>query len=226
MITYKEKQDNNFELEKSKKIKKVQSLRQYFLLSTNKVALLATLLALQILLTLFSKYVMGAIVLFASAPYLKLEINYWVSAVVLTATNLFWSLIFTIASVWMRLLLGSEPVGLLSLMIVDSSAIIGFAIVLYIFKKMFIMSNKSEVFAKFEVWFVVLASIIATLFGSLCAYISNSSFIFDLYGVPRPFEAILVITFSFTVIKLTLNHIIFCVVYKRVKVLVKKLVKA
>ncbi|CBW54611.1 ECF transporter S component [Mycoplasma mycoides] len=226
MITYKEKKDNNLELQKDKKIKRVQSLRQYFLLSTNKIALLATLLALQILLTLFSKYVMGALVIFPSAPYLKLEINYWVSTVVLTATNLFWSLIFTVASVWMRLLLGSEPIGLLSLMLVDSSAIIGFATVFYIVKKMFIESNKSETFAKFEILFVVFASVIATLFGGLVAYISNATFIFDLYSIPKPFGPILAVTFMFTIIKLVVNHAIFCIIYKRVKVLIKKIIRS
>ncbi|WP_434343534.1 ECF transporter S component [Mycoplasma sp. 06067-C1-B144P-99-0482-3] len=227
MIAYnkKQEQDNNFELEKQTKYSKVQMLRQYFLLSTNKIALLATLLALQILLTLFSKYAMGALVLFASAPYLKLEINYWVSAVVLISTNLFWGLIFTVASVWMRLLLGSEPVGLLSLMLVDGSAIIGFAIIFFIVKKVFIHSNKLEVFIKFEILFVILSSIFATLFGSLVAYVSNATFIFELYG-QKPNPAILGITFLFTIIKLVINHTIFCLIYKRVKVLVKKLARA
>ncbi|EOA07229.1 Hypothetical protein, predicted transmembrane protein [Mycoplasma yeatsii 13926] len=194
--------------------------KNYFWPSSTRIATLSILLAIEIVCVLFSKYVMGIVRI---QGFLVLELNLWVFAVAAVATNFFWSSIFTLSSIWLRFAFGlSEPIGLLSLTFVDFGSIVALSLVLFIVKRIYFVSNKYEKYSNHEFKWIVIACLAAIAVGSLLAGITNYTFILKLYGTPKEsIKGFTVLTFGFTILKLTINYAIFLVVYDRVKTILK-----
>ncbi|AEM69032.1 ECF transporter S component [Mycoplasma putrefaciens] len=213
--------NNNKQLVKLTKQTKKAVWKQYFAISSSKVALLSMLLALEIVCTLFSKYVMGLIPIY---QFLVLELSYWVIAVVVISTNLFWASMFTLTAIFMRFILGSEPVGLLSMTLIDLSAVIVLSTSLFIIKRVHLTSNRYQRFLDYEIWWTMLACFISLVVASLVALITNYGFIFKLYNIPiETYKVYLPVTFGFTILKFTVNYTIFLIIFKRVSIILKQL---
>lgn len=195
-------------------------LKNYFWPTSTRIATLSILLSIEIVCVLFSEYVMGVVRI---QVFLVLELNLWVFAVAAVATNFFWSSILTLSSIWLRFAFGlSEPIGLLSLTFVDFGSIVALSLVLFIIKRIYFVSNKYEKYSNHEFKWIVIACLAAIVVGSLLAGITNYTFILKLYGTPKEsIKGFTVITFGFTILKLTVNFIIFLIVYGRVKTILK-----
>ncbi|KNG79436.1 ECF transporter S component [Mycoplasma sp. HU2014] len=194
--------------------------KNYFWPTSTRIATLSILLSIEIVCVLFSEYVMGIVRI---QVFLVLELNLWVFAVAAVATNFFWSSILTLSSIWLRFAFGlSEPIGLLSLTFVDFGSIVALSLVLFIIKRIYFVSNKYEKYSNHEFKWIVIACLAAIVVGSLLAGITNYTFILKLYGTPKEsIKGFTVITFGFTILKLTVNFIIFLIVYGRVKTILK-----
>ncbi|UWD35005.1 hypothetical protein NX779_04360 [Mycoplasma cottewii] len=194
--------------------------KEYFMPSSTRIATLSILLSIEIVCVLFSKYVMGIVRI---QSFLVLELNLWVFAVAAIATNFFWTAIFTLSSIWLRFAFGlSEPIGLLSLTFVDFGSIVAFSTIIFAVKRFYFISNKYEKYSNHEAKWIILASLLAIALGSALAGITNYTFILKLYGTPKQsIPGTTVITFGFTILKLTVNYIIFLVVYSRVNTILK-----
>lgn len=197
----------------SENYKKV--IKQYFNLNIKKITILSMLFAVEIVMVVVSKFVMGN---FLILGVFAIEISFFPIFCILIVSNVFYTSVLSLIAIWFRLGLGSEPIGLLSMTITDESFIFSFSLFFFILKKCFLFKfeNKNFVYCLLMSLSVVVASIIS---GAI-AFICNYYFIFDLYKVP-PASLLLWVGFGVTIIKFILNFVIFMSFWKSFKLLVE-----
>lgn len=193
--------------------------QDYFRLSTKKITILAMILALNIVMTIFSKFVLGLIPVMG---FFVIEISFFTVLIFLMISNLFYSLIFLELTVWFRVLLGSEPVGLIAMNITDGIFLIFFAFLIFLFKVIAVRLQITNFFKKLF-YFEIIAGLLVILLTSGMAVLMNYWFILKLYGVHQDqIKGYLPLIFAFNILKYFINVLIYFGVYQPLMVLIKR----
>lgn len=188
-------------------------LRDYFRLTTKKITLMAMLLALNFVLTIFSKYVLG---LAPIAGFFVLEISFVTILMFALINNFFYSFIFLEITIWLRLALGSEPIGLLAMNLVDGFFLIIFCFAVFCFKRIMVQKQSSNWMKKLFVFEIIMLSVI-TLLTSAVAVLLNYSFLLQLYfpqWTKKEILTLLPIIFSLNIAKYFLNVFLYSLTFK------------
>lgn len=127
------------------------------------------ILALNIVMTIFSKFVLGLI---PAMGFFVIEISFFTVLIFLMISNLFYSLIFLELTVWFRVLLGSEPVGLIAMNITDGIFLIFFAFLIFLFKVIAVRLQITNFFKKLF-YFEIIAGLLVILLTSGMAVLMN-----------------------------------------------------
>ncbi|AGR40952.1 hypothetical protein [Spiroplasma taiwanense] len=202
---------DNFDLVLIKQIK-INKWKNYFKLTSHRIALLAIVLALNICLSFISVYLFQG---FAFLGFLRYEITFISYLICLKAINLFYSSLIVIIASWMRFI-GIDPmaewVGVLTMNLSDLFAICIFALFFY-FSNIFFKNKNYEVLKTF------IIALIVSILVSFWNIILNFSFILYLYdkfygnssGVFLEFKTwwYAGVLFGFNISKYMFNFIIF-----------------
>ncbi|ATZ21113.1 ECF transporter S component [Mesoplasma coleopterae] len=196
-----------------------------FRLNIRKVALLSMLFAFEILMTIISKIIMGIAIPMIVGVY-TIEISFFVILIIYLCSNYLYASILSISAIWFRLLLGSEPIGLLSMMISDMVFLTIFAIVLFFLKKLILLrfefKNQIRVFA----YLICVAGFISMLVSGFISMLCNDSFIFNMYYLSDNdsgyWNMLLWVGFGVTLAKYVINIILFISTIKILFILIKQ----
>ncbi|AUF83670.1 hypothetical protein CXP39_02575 [Mesoplasma syrphidae] len=195
-------------------------IKEYFNLSTKKISYLALLLALEILMSIFSKFVMGLVPI---SGFFVIEVSFFVILIVLLMSNLFYAMIILQIGVWMRLILGSEPVGLIAMAIVDGTYLLFFA--MFLFTSKFIIARVSNDIGSNQKKVLILTifiGIFVALITSALALLINYLFILELYGIDQSIKKTFYpIIVSMTFVKFIINLFLYLSIYKIALTLIK-----
>ncbi|WP_036268838.1 ECF transporter S component [Mesoplasma seiffertii] len=194
-------------------------IKEYFSLSTKKVTYLSLLLALEILMTIFSKFVMGLIPV---SGFFVIELSFFVILIILLMSNLFYAMLILQAAIWIRLALGSEPVGLIAMTLVDGSYLLIFACLLFICKFLIArFSNDLKGNQKKVLVLTIIIGIVSALFAAAIGLLINYAFILELYGIDKSAKAgFYPIIVSLTFVKFIINLVLYLLTYKVVVTLI------
>ncbi|ASZ09342.1 hypothetical protein CK556_03230 [Mesoplasma chauliocola] len=200
-------------------------LKDTFKMSIRKIALLSMLFAIEIVMTIISKVVMGIAIPMIVGVY-TIEISFFVILIIYIASNYLYASIIMVCSIWFRLLLGSEPIGLLSMMISDLVFLTSFAIIIFFLKRFilfkFKFKNKNLIF----LFLIIFTSIISMLVSGFISMLCNDSFIFAMYWLQNDnsgyWEMLLWVGFGVTIAKYVVNLILFISVFKVITILIKQ----
>ncbi|PPE04675.1 hypothetical protein EELLY_v1c03550 [Entomoplasma ellychniae] len=184
-------------------------IKNYFYLSTRQISLLSLLLAFEMVVVLISKFTLGFWII--GGAY-TIELAFFPIIFIALIFNWFYTSIIAVISVWFRTLLGSEPIGLISLTIADLSFLIVFCCLFYTFKKMFNLLLSNNQILKYSFW-IFISGVIASVVSSLISLVCNYLFIFNLYNMP-PTQWILWLGVLITNIKYLLNIAVCCYLFK------------
>ncbi|ATZ16576.1 hypothetical protein JN01_0213 [Entomoplasma freundtii] len=188
----------------------------YFHLTTKKIVLMALMLALNIIMTIFSKYVLG---LAPIGGFFVIEISFFTVLLFLMMTNFFYTFIFFEITVWFRFLLGSEPIGLIAMNLIDGFFLVFFALSVFLFKKWevtFQVKNHLKKLFIFEIVAFIIISIITAGF----AVLMNWAFLLNWYLVPTS-KGLLAMIFGLNIAKSAINGVLYFALYNVLIVLLK-----
>ncbi|WP_100679739.1 ECF transporter S component [Mesoplasma tabanidae] len=199
--------------------------RDTFRLNTRKVALLSMLFTLEILMTIISKVVMGIAIPMIAGVY-TIEISFFIILVIYLCSNYIYASILSIGAIWFRLLLGSEPIGLLSMMISDMTFLTLFAIIFFILKKLILLKTEFKNQIKIFIFLVCLAGLVSMVGSGFISMICNDKFIFNMYYLSNDgsgyWEMLLWVGFGVTLAKYIINIILFISTIKILFILIKQ----
>ncbi|WP_338971706.1 hypothetical protein [Spiroplasma endosymbiont of Panorpa germanica] len=196
---------------------------KYFKITSLRVAFLGLLLALNIFLALFSKYVLG-LVQIPPVTFLVLELTLITYFICLYVLNLFYTLIFVILASWMRLLIGDEPIGIFAINLIDLVSVLTFWVFNYIFYKVFVKWVKNQK-QHLKILYISqgLAGMVCAITGAGFGVLINWAFLLKMYGVPqesRNYLLIPILIFNF--VKVVLNTIIFLSIFYAIDLIFKR----
>lgn len=201
-----------------KEIKRLE-IRNYFRLNIFKISLLGMLAALNMILALFSHYVLGLFPVFQD--FLKLDIGFFSYLIIWLCVNGFYATVMIFPLTWLRLVYTpGNVVGLLSLNLSDFLIMVVFIGLVFVLK---VITNKTS--EKWYVFRLTIAGFVATIFASVWNIFANFTFIFRLYGDVEgnyntwPMAGFL---FGFNTIKYGLNFILLIALYKPILLAIKK----
>ncbi|AVN63954.1 hypothetical protein CG006_03175 [Mesoplasma florum] len=200
-------------------------LKDTFKLNTRKIALLSMLFAIEILMTIISKVVMGLAIPMIVGVY-TIEISFFVILIIYLCSNYIYASILSITAIWFRLLLGSEPIGLLSMMISDTAFLTIFAISFFILKKFIFLRFKFKNQIKILVLLICLAGLISMVGSGFISMLCNDKFIFEMYYLSDDgsgyWKMLLWVGFGVTLAKYSINILLFVSTLKVLLILIKQ----
>ncbi|ATQ35755.1 hypothetical protein MENTO_v1c06230 [Mesoplasma entomophilum] len=196
-----------------------------FRLNIRKLALLSMLFAFEILMTIISKIIMGIAIPMIVGVY-TIEISFFVILIIYLCSNYLYASILSISAIWFRLLLGSEPIGLLSMMISDMVFLTIFAIVFFFLKKFILLrfefKNQIKVFA----YLISIGGLISMFASGFISMLCNDTFIFNMYYLSDSdsgyWNMLLWVGFGVTLAKYVINIILFISTIKVLFILIKQ----
>ncbi|ATZ18844.1 hypothetical protein ESOMN_v1c04620 [Williamsoniiplasma somnilux] len=199
-------------------------LKEYFALKTSRITILAMLLALNVIFTLISKFLLGMLPI---AGFLVVEITFFTILLTQLITNFFYSLIFLELTVWMRMMFtGTTPVELIAMNLVDGFFLIVFTLLIFLTKLFLVQKQlfKESKNFKIIVLIYVIASVIVVLLTAAFAVWMNDAFLLDMYGVDDSFKTSTMYwtIFGFNILKYSVNVIIFLMLYKVTIILINR----
>jgi len=196
---------------KDKNLKK-DRWKSYFRLNTQRITIMATLLAFNLFLSWLS------VILFSLIPiynFLRIEISFFSFLICWKLINGFYAMLLVFPATWMRFI-GidplAEPIGVLAMNLSDSFSLGMFILFAWIFRTKVVLKVKYGVYIK-----LLIVSLIVISLTSLWNTFLNFSFLLKLYGAEGlktlPFALILI---GFNYLKFTLNYGIFISIYKKI----------
>ncbi|AVN65299.1 hypothetical protein CG002_02965 [Mesoplasma florum] len=200
-------------------------LKDTFKLNTRKIALLSMLFAIEILMTIISKVIMGLAVPMIVGVY-TIEISFFVILIIYLCSNYIYASILSITAIWFRLLLGSEPVGLLSMMISDTAFLTIFAVLFFILKKFIFLKFKFKNQIKILIALICFAGLISMIGSGFISMLCNDKFIFEMYYLSDDgsgyWKMLLWVGFGVTLAKYSINILLFASTLKVLLILIKQ----
>lgn len=196
-------------------------IRDYFHLTTKKITLMAMLLTLNLVLTIFSKYVLG---LMPIAGFFVIEVSFVTILMFALINNFFYTFIFLELTIWLRLALGSEPIGLLAMNLVDGFFLIIFCFAVFCFKRVIVKQKSENWIKKLFVFEVVVLSLIILLTSAFAVFI-NYSFILQLYfpqWTKKEATTLLPLIFALNIAKYFLNVFLYLLTFKPLVILARR----
>ncbi|AHB36143.1 hypothetical protein [Spiroplasma apis] len=196
---------------KDKNLKK-DRWKSYFRLNTQRITIMAMLLAFNLFLSWLS------VILFSLIPiynFLRIEISFFSFLICWKLINGFYAMLLVFPATWMRFI-GidplAEPIGVLAMNLSDSFSLGMFILFAWIFRTKVVLKVKYGVYIK-----LLIVSLIVISLTSLWNTFLNFSFLLKLYGAEGlktlPFALILI---GFNYLKFTLNYGIFISIYKTI----------
>ncbi|AGY41690.1 Substrate-specific component RibU of riboflavin ECF transporter [Mesoplasma florum W37] len=200
-------------------------LKDTFKLNTRKIALLSMLFAIEILITIISKVIMGLAIPMIVGVY-TIEISFFVILIIYLCSNYIYASILSITAIWFRLLLGSEPVGLLSMMISDTAFLTIFAVLFFILKKFIFLKFKFKNQIKILIVLICFAGLISMIGSGFISMLCNDKFIFEMYYLSDDgsgyWKMLLWVGFGVTLAKYSINILLFASTLKVLLILIKQ----
>ncbi|AAT75934.1 putative permease [Mesoplasma florum L1] len=200
-------------------------LKDTFKLNTRKIALLSMLFAIEILMTIISKVIMGLAIPMIVGVY-TIEISFFVILIIYLCSNYIYASILSITAIWFRLLLGSEPVGLLSMMISDTAFLTIFAVLFFILKKFIFLKFKFKNQIKILIALICFAGLISMIGSGFISMLCNDKFIFEMYYLSDDgsgyWKMLLWVGFGVTLAKYSINILLFASTLKVLLILIKQ----
>jgi len=195
--------------------------KEYFQISTKKITLLGLLFAVNVVFTLISRFLLGAIP--GIAGFLTFNITLWTIFVTFMAFNFFYSVIFLELSVWFRVLYDPNIPGLIAINLNDLSFLICLALFSFLLNRLRFHLQKDysptkKVWGYF--WTLIVSLIMATLVVSALDVLYNWGFLITIYNkwyglAFEPNTSWLLITiFWFNIVQAIINILIFSAIYK------------
>ncbi len=186
--------------------------KSYFRLNTQRITIMAMLLAFNLFLSWLS------VILFSLIPiynFLRIEISFFSFLICWKLINGFYAMLLVFPATWMRFI-GidplAEPIGVLAMNLSDSFSLGMFILFAWIFRTKVVLKVKYGVYIK-----LLIVSLIVISLTSLWNTFLNFSFLLKLYGAEGlktlPFALILI---GFNYLKFTLNYGIFISIYKTI----------
>ncbi|AGR41952.1 ECF transporter S component [Spiroplasma diminutum] len=156
-----------------------------FGLDIKRISLLSMLFALEIVITIISKYLMGALTIF---QFYTVEFSLIGILFIYLSTNWLYASIICIFSNFLRVILPapSDFIGVLAMTLSDISFLITFAIVFLILKKIILFKVKKDNQIRWYITIIVLSGIIAMISSAFLSMLANHYFIFDMYNTLYP----------------------------------------
>ncbi|AHI53660.1 hypothetical protein SSABA_v1c02480 [Spiroplasma sabaudiense Ar-1343] len=184
--------------------------KEYFELTTLRITFLSLILALNITLAIFSRFIMGMIKI-PPVDFMVLELTLVTYLVVLYFLNLFYTVIFVFIGTWVRLIIGDEPVGLLAMNIIDLATVLSFWILSFLLYKFLINTNLNRKQYLSRMYIIQgFSGLITAFITAAMGIFINWAFLLTLYGVPIESQNILLFPIGiFNFVKIGVNIIIY-----------------
>ncbi|AVP49258.1 ECF transporter S component [Williamsoniiplasma luminosum] len=193
-------------------------IKNYFSLSIKKITLISMMVTLNIVVSAFSKFVIGMVPI---NGFFVLEVSFFTILIFLLITNLFYTIFFIQMTTWFRVAFGDEWVGLLAMDLIDSYFIIIFAFILFIVKYLMVKFKTPNILNK-VFWLQIPIFIIVILLTAGFGTLLNWGFLLTIYGMPEQTQiGYLPIIFGLNIAKYSINVLIFMLLYKPVLILIK-----
>ncbi|WP_339021445.1 ECF transporter S component [Spiroplasma endosymbiont of Atherix ibis] len=206
-------------------------LKDNFQLNIKKITLLSMLFAVEIILTIFSKYVIGGLLIMG---FYTIELSFFGILFIYLCSNIVYSTIINILVNFMRIALplGSDIVGVVAMTLSDLSFLIAFAVIFFFLKRTLLFRAKSHNKMKYYLWIIVISGILATFISASLSFLYNQTFIFEWYRTFYPslipqknsvlWFSILFVGFGVTIAKFICNLLLFTISVKIIVNLINK----
>ncbi|WP_338985434.1 ECF transporter S component [Spiroplasma endosymbiont of Diplazon laetatorius] len=209
-------------------------MKDIFYLDIKKISLLSMLFAVEIFLTIFSKYAFGAIPI---ANFFTMEISFVGIMFIYISSNFIYASIFCAAANSLRIVLpfGSDPIGVLAMTLSDVSFLAFFAIFFFLLKKYWLFKVESDNQIKYYIAIIAVCGFVASFMSAFTSLVLNDLFIFEWYKNVWPdtgkiigdkgsatWISLLFIAFGVSLLKFAANLIIICLSIKTLVYLINK----
>ncbi|WHQ36684.1 ECF transporter S component [Spiroplasma sp. SV19] len=198
--------------------------KRLFSLDTKKVAAMAIIIALYVLLSWLSKILNLAV--FPVAPFLKIELTDFLMLLAVRLVGIIYASILTISVSWLRMAyLGDGPIDAFALMLADLIFLIAFWLGDVFLRRGINRLIKSKASKKADYLITTGNVILAIIIVSLLMTLFNWLFIYDMYArflnyTPEAiqwFKSILVpVIIPFNLLKFTINGAVFIAIYRAI----------
>ncbi|AOX43733.1 hypothetical protein S100390_v1c03900 [Spiroplasma sp. NBRC 100390] len=198
--------------------------KRLFYLDTKRVAAMAIIIALYILLSWLSKILNLAV--FPVAPFLKIELTDFLMLLAVRLVGIIYASLLTISVSWLRMAyLGNGPIDVFALMLADLIFLLVFWLGDIFLRKGINRLIKNKTSKKVDYLITTSNVILAIIIVSFLMTLFNWLFIYDMYArflnyTPEAiqwFKSILVpIIIPFNLLKFTINGAIFIAIYRAV----------
>jgi riboflavin transporter FmnP len=182
----------------------------YFRIDTKRITILAMMVAMNVVMMFFSKYVLGLIPIY---NFLVVEVTFFTYLIMLIVTNEFYTLIIIGICSWLRIpAVNDEWVGVLSMNIIDGVAILIIAALYRLLFKALRIDNKTKktyvaMSIALGVGTIAIAAVAVGMNVALSLPLYNK-----MYGINFTGHALtvyLAVVFGFNILKFTINSLIF-----------------
>jgi riboflavin transporter FmnP len=182
----------------------------YFRIDTKRITILAMMVAMNVVMMFFSKYVLGLIPIY---NFLVVEVTFFTYLIMLIVTNEFYTLIIIGICSWLRIpAVNDEWVGVLSMNIIDWVAILIIAALYRLLFKALRIDNKTKktyvaMSIALGVGTIAIAAVAVGMNVALSLPLYNK-----MYGINFTGHALtvyLAVVFGFNILKFTINSLIF-----------------
>lgn len=201
-------------------------MKDTFKLNARRIALLAMLYAIEIIMTIISKFVMGMAIPMILGVY-SIEISFFVILIIYLCSNYLYASFLSITAIWFRFLLGSEPIGLLSMMISDMVFLTIFVLVLFPLKKFVLFKFNFKNQIRTLVYLICISGLISMIGSGFISMLCNDKFIFGMYYLSDDgsgyWNILLWAGFGVTIVKYVINILLFIFTIKILLILVNQL---
>ncbi|QGS51711.1 hypothetical protein [Spiroplasma tabanidicola] len=203
----------------------INKWRKYFKLTPYKIAILATVLALNIVLSAFSAFALTPLVI---GGFLRVEISFLTYIIAWKLVNGFYSLLLVIPATWLRYVgvdPNAEPIGLLTMNLSDLFALSFFILVSNLLNMKKEHTGKMKIYIKY-----IFAAVVVSISTGFFNILINFTFILDMYSEYMGVEAIKALkTYSFASVLIFFNFIkyvtnfwLFLTFYETINIIYKK----
>jgi riboflavin transporter FmnP len=203
-------EENNLE----KTVHRREQLKKYFSFTTYRITLLSVMIALNIVMAVFSKFVMGLIPIF---DFLVVEVTFFVYLIVAFSINTFYSAIMIVICTWIRLpILDDEWVGLIAMTLSDEFQLIFIMIFVFLFMKIIKIDDfQKKVFVVYIIS-ILLAILLNSALNDAWNYWLTLPLYKKMYGLDLSsvMSEYLAVVFGFNILKYSINCIIFLMLLK------------
>ncbi|KAF0851364.1 MAG: ECF transporter S component [Spiroplasma poulsonii] len=196
--------------------------KRLFCLDTKKVAAMAIIIALYVLLSWLSKILNLAV--FPVAPFLKIELTDFLMLLAVRLVGIIYATLLTISVSWLQMAyLGDGPIDVFALMLADLIFLIVFWLGDVFLRKGINRLIKNKTSKNTEYLITTSNVILAIIAVSFLMTLFNWLFIYDMYArflnytpeVIQWFKSILVpVIIPFNLLKFTINGAIFIAIYR------------